>query len=406
MWKKPLLAIACLIGFQVVAPLLAEEAQPLPSSTIDLATFGYSKAKSAYISDKKAFRDLSLLVQDDKSRLSFVSPDTVAVYFTRTATKTDGEAGKASATMEALFIDVDARKLIKRQSWNTLKRQWFNESYDTESRVMEVHNGFLVHAGGMLELYTPDLRLVNKYDLCTDEPECKGMWSVKVAPGGDVIYVQPFAQLNRVRSGTVSYFAGADDANGRWLRSDSFQKIGDQNYFGGPDSISNNAIVTKRAHCLDLQGIGEPSHHLSCSRPVADGFPTFLNDREILSIHDDGFSVLSTGGTEIWTKGGIDPGGRRTVFVSNHRRSMDGSRFAVSLSGLKKKIEFDGVLLARGPLETILIYDESCRQNVFSVAYRIGAHDSDFALSPDGHTLAVLEGTTINVYTLPGANCR
>jgi hypothetical protein len=84
---------------------------------------------------------------------------------------------------------------------------------------------------------------------------------------------------------------------------------------------------------------------------------------------------------------------------------MDGSRFAVSLSGLKKKIEFDGVLLARGPLETILIYDESCRQNVFSVAYRIGAHDSDFALSPDGHTLAVLEGTTINVYTLPGANC-
>ena len=406
MWKKLFLAIACLIGFAVVAPLLAKEAQPLPSAMIDLSTLGYRKANAVHVSDKEAFRNSALFMQDDQSRLSFVSPNTLAVYFTLLFNGTDAETRPSSGyQMEAFFVDVDARKLIKRQNWNTLKRQWFNDSYDTEGRVIEVHNGFLVHAGGMLELYTPDLRLVNKYNLCTDEPECKGMWSVKAAPGGDVIYVQPFAQLNQVRRGTVSYFAGAGEANGRWLRSESFQKIGNQNYFGGPDSISNNAIVTEMAHCLDLQGIGEPSHHLSCSNPVAYGFPTFLNDREILSVHDDGFSVLSTEGTEIWTKGGSDPSGRRTFFVGSHRRSMDGARFAVSLSG-SKKVEFDGVRLARGPFETIVVYDEKCRQRVFNVTYRIGARDSDFALSPDGRTLAVLAGAAINVYKLPDANCR
>jgi hypothetical protein len=408
MCKKLTLAIVLLLALEEGATSTEKVPQPAPTSTVDLAILGYSKANPVYPSNKESFRDLTLLMQDEDSRLSFVSGNVLAVYFNRPSDKT--EAG-ASATptyrMEVFFLNLDSGKLIEHRTWTTLKRQWFNDSYDTEGRIMEVHAGFLVHASGKLELYSPDLRLVRSHDLRGDSSGPTGMWSVAVAPGGDTIHIQPSAQqASQVRHGSVSYFTGEGEAEGSWLRSDSFEKIGSQLYFGGPDSISNDALVTKRAHCLDLQRIGERSRHLSCSKPAADGIPMFLNDREILSVHYAGFSLLSTQGTEAWTVGGPDPGIRRTLLVGSHQRSMDGSRFAISLTAYKKKVEFDGIPVARSPLETMAVYDETCRRSIFSVSTPEGRADSVFALSPDGRTLAVLAGATVSIYRLPEATCR
>jgi hypothetical protein len=407
MCKKLILVIVFLLGLEAGAASTGKEPEPAPTSIVDLAILGYGNAKPVYRSNKESFRDLTLLMQDEHSRLSFVSANTLAVYFSRLFGKTEGEhATSPRYQMEVFFLDLDSGKLIEHRTWKTLKRQWFNDSYDTEGRVMAVHTGFLVHASGKLELYSPDLRLVNSYDPCADDSGCTGMWSVAVAPGGNTIHVQPSAQTNQVRHGSVSYFTGTGEAEGSWLRSGSFQRIGSQLYLSGPDSISNDAIVTKRAHCLDLQRIGEPSRHLSCSKPAADGLPMFLNDHEILSVHYSGFSVLSTQGTEVWTVGASDPRIRRTLLVGSHQRSMDGSRFAISLTAYKKKVEFDGMPIARSPLDTIVVYDEICRQRVFGVTTPGEPADSAFALSPDGRTLAVLAGTAISIYKLPDANCR
>ena len=103
---------------------------------------------------------------------------------------------------------------------------------------------------------------------------------------------------------------------------------------------------------------------------------------------------------------GPDPGIRRSLFVGSHQRSMDGSRFAISLTAYKKKIEFDGIPVARSPLETIVVYDESCRRSVFSVTTPGGSAGSAFAFSNDGRILAVLAGTVINIYKLPESACR
>lgn len=395
MCKKLILVIVCLLSIEAGAASTGKKPQPAPTSIVDLAILGYGKAKPVYRSNTESFRDLTLLMQDDHSRLSFVSADTLAVYFT-----------SPSYQMEVFFLDVDSGKLIEHRTWKTFKRQWFNDSYDTEGRVMAVHTGFLVQARGKLELYSPDLRLVNTYDPCADDSGCTGMWSVAVAPGGDTIHVQPSAQTNQVRLGSVSYFTGTGEAEGSWLRSSSFQRIGSQLYFSGPDSISNDAIVTKRAHCLDLQRIGEPSRHLSCSKPAADGLPMFLNDHEILSVHYTGFSVLSTQGTEVWTVGVRSGHSPRILLAGSHQRSMDGSRFAISLTAYKKKVEFDGMPIARSPLDTVVVYDETCRQRVFGVTPHEDPADSAFALSPDGRTLAVLTGMAISIYKLPDANCR
>jgi hypothetical protein len=342
-------------------------------------------------------------MQDGHSRLSFVSENVLAVYFNRSPEQKN-EGTSPTYRMEVFFVSTDSGRVIEHRTWSTLKRQWFNDSYDTEGRILEVRNGFLVDASAKLELYSPDLKLVKTYDLRGDASTPTEMWSIAVAPGGDLIHIQPSAQTTQVRRGTVSYFTGTDETDSTWLRSDSFENAGTVRYFGGIHSVSHDSIVTKMAHCLDLEQAGRSTRHLTCTRPAATGLPTFLNDVEVLSVYYTGFSVLSTNGTQLWTAGGFDPGTHRALMIENHRKSMSGSRFAISLTGYKRKAVFDSVPVARSPLHTIVAYDERCRQQISSVTPAL-SDLSDFALSPEGNTLAVLTGTTISVYALPDASC-
>jgi len=148
--------------------------------------------------------------------------------------------------------------------------------------------------------------------------------------------------------------------------------------------------------------MGEPPHRISCSKPPA-GLPMFLNDNEILSVGVTEFSILSTQGTLIWRVGEPDPGvRRRPQEIDDDQRSMDGSRFALAVTAYRKKAMFDGIYLPRSPLDTIVVYDELCRQHVFTLT--IPAR-TPYALSPEGRILAVLSDTTLMVYALPKATC-
>lgn len=396
------ISLVFLMG-SVLGSHVSDSSQSLPVRLrIDLPQAMHPPAGS-YHSNKDVFRDLTLLMQDGHVRLSFVSENMLAVYFNRPPDQNGGGPG-ASYPMEVFFVSTDSGKLIEHRTWGTLKRQWFNDSYDTEGRILEVRNGFLVDAHAKLELYSPDLRLEKTYDLRGNASASTGMWSVSVAPGGDVIHIQPSEQTTQVRRGSVSYFTDAGEMESTWLRSDSFEHAGTLRYLGSIHSVSHDSIVTKRAHCLDLEQAGKPPRHLTCSPPANTGVPTFLNDEEVLSVYYTGFSVLSTNGKEIWSAGGSDPGVRRTLAIESHARSMSGSRFAISLTGYKRKAVFDNVPVAHSPLHTVIAYDECCRQPIFSITPTIPTV-ADFALSPEGHTLAILAGTTISLYTLPDASC-
>lgn len=370
---------------------------------IDLPQITSRVANSISQGNADVFRDLTLLMQDGHSQLSFVSENVLAVYFSHPPEQND-KGASATYRMDVFFINTDSGELIEHRTWSTFKRQWFNDSYDTEGRILEVRNGFLVDASAKLELYSPDLKLVKTYDLRGNASTSTGMWSVAVATGGDLIHIQPSEQTTQVRRGTVSIFTGAGETESKWLRSDSFEQTGTLSYFGGIHSASHDSIVAKRAHCLDLEQAGRPTRHLTCSSPASTGLPTFLNDAEVLSVYYTGFSVLSTNGTELWSAGSSDRGIHRALMIGNHQRSMSGSRFAISLTGYKRKAVFDSVPVAHSPLYTIIAYDEHCRQRVFSMTPTISALEG-FALSPEGRTLAVLTGTTISLYTLPAVSC-
>lgn len=400
---RVLISLALLVGSLLSSHASDSSQTPPVKLRIDLPQMVSRSAKSVSHNDKDAFRDLTLQMQDGHRRLSFVSENVLAVYFN--GPPEQNNAGTSTTySMDVFFVNTDSGRVLEQRTWSTLKRQWFNDSYDTEGRILEVRNGFLVEASGKLELHSPDLKLVKTYELRGDASASTGMWSVVVVPGGDLIHIQPSEQTTQVRRGAVSYLTGAGETESNWLRSDSFEQTGTLSYFGGIHSASHDSIVAKRAHCLDLEQAGRPTRHLTCSSPASTGLPAFLNDAEVLSVYYTGFSVLSTNGTELWSAGSSEPGIHRALMIVNHKRSMSGSRFAISLTGYKRKAVFDSVPVAHSPLHTIIAYDERCRQRVFSVTPTISAVE-DFALSPEGRTLAILSGTTISVYSLPDPSC-
>jgi hypothetical protein len=145
-----------------------------------------------------------------------------------------------------------------------------------------------------------------------------------------------------------------------------------------------------------MQVVGEPPRNLCCSDPCRLRLPEFLSDDEIVSIYPNGFSVLRANGENLW---GREEPSTRTRVIGNHKRSLNGSRFAISLSGDGRTV-FDHVNLEKGHL-TILVYDNPARTQVFHLDAGSGAKQVDFDLSPDGAVLAVLLDDVVRLYKLP-----
>lgn len=404
MGKTRILVVALLLGLPVILASPLKEQLPTPTLSVNLASLGYNPPKPPSHTDREVFHDLTILMQESGTNFTFVDRNVAAVYFTRPSEKNQ-HGSSSDYQMEVFFVNTDSGKLIERRIWNTLRRQWFDNSYDSEGKIMEVRNGFLVQANARLELYSPDLRLVKSYDLKANFSDAMGMWNTEVAPGGEVIHVQPSEKVSQAGHGNVSYFAGGGgETEGVWLRADSFEKIATQTYYPGANVISNNSIVSPRIHCVDIQPIGERARHLHCT-DFAPGNPTFLNDNEIVVGYGTNFVVFSTQGTELWKVGAPDPGSDRKLELGVGSRSLDGSRFVVSASALKRNVEFAGVPIGRWLGGTLLVFDENCRERVFSVTR--DKHSMGFvALSSDGGTMAVLTESTLDMYKLPVASCN
>ncbi len=126
-----------------------------PFLEIRLRDLGYQPTQEYHYSGTGIPRDLSILNDDTKKRLAFISDKVLAVYFSHLPVAGNGGAAD-SRSMEALFVDPNSGSLISRKSWITRKRKWVNERWDTQARILPVQDGFLVHAGDSLTLYSVD----------------------------------------------------------------------------------------------------------------------------------------------------------------------------------------------------------------------------------------------------------
>ncbi len=392
--KKTLaLILTVLLGFNAVSAATSKGPLPAPALTIDLATLGYP-AETQPFSDTDIFADRL-------THFTFVSESVLAVYFTRPKRETD--EGDLPRRLEVFFVDINSGKLIEHRTWKTLRKQWSGDGYDTEGTICAVRGGFLVQANATLQLYSHDLRLLKSLDLRASTAKSSAMWSVKSAPGGDMIQVQPGSSLTQVHHGAISWFEGGDSGASIWLRSDTFEQIGTQTYFPGDRTVSENSIVAQRFDCLDImKRSGEPTRHLYCPEHQGVEYLEFLTNDEIIISLNTQFVVLSTQGAEIWKAGEPDPGvSNRRFYIGLPIPSMDGSRFAVYLTPYKRHSDFDGVRLRKG-FRSVFVYDGHSRQHIFVAAVDKKLMELS-ALSTNGATLAIKVGKTVAVYKLPPA---
>ena len=347
-----------------------------PVLEIHLRDLGYQPAREYHYGGTGIPRDLSILNDDTKKRLTLLDEKTLVVYVSHNQLQTQKDGPPQSRNMEAFFVDTHSGALILHKTWPTIKRHWVNERWDTQARVLDVRGGFLVHAGLSLTLYSAGQKEKGAVPL-EDGPS----WAAVVAPMGRTIHLQRI---------------DGDQAEGEWLASDTLKKLQSQREVPGITSSSDHAVVTKLAHCVQMQVVSEPPRNLCCSDPCRLGLPEFLGDDDILSVYPNGFRVLSADGENLWGREGPDT---KTRVIGNHKRSLTGNRFAISLSGNGHTV-FDHVKLEMGQL-TILVYDNPARMQVFQLDVGSVTKQVDFDVSPDGSVLAVLLDDVVRLYKLP-----
>ena len=346
-----------------------------PFLEVRLSDIGFRAGTTKPISGHGIPLDLGLLNDDAKTRVAFVADDMLAVYASHYHAATLDNP-QESRDMQAVIIDTVSGKLIAERTWPTIQRRWLNERWDTQARIMAISEGFLVHAGNSLMLYSPTLE-VRKKLLLEESPE----WAVTVPSGGRTIHLQ------RIESGDIS-------ATGMWFDLEKLVILKTQNEMAGATSASESAAVTKLGHCIQLQAVQEAPRNLLCSQPDRLGLPMFLSGQEVLSVYRNGFSVMSDSGETLWGRDGASIKNAR--LIASHRRSLDGSRFALLLWGGRRTC-FDGINIPKSQA-VVIVYDRFLRARLRSIA--VGHLCGDFDLSPDGSVLAVVVGNVVRLYKI------
>ena len=380
---------------------ISQVATPPPEREINLRGVGVEPPKALKYENSEIFSDLSLLFDDDNLRILFINEGELAVYFSdpvdeRTTRGTDPSSSTPSHRMEAFFISLDNGSLVSHQVWQTRRRRFISDTYDSQARILAVRDGFLVHAGNILALYSPKLQ--KKHEIQFD-PSLE--YAAIVAPGGDDFFLEQSSPGVPVSSDGVSMVVQGDSehmpiAHGEWRSSATFEKLRSMNLYPGTAvSVASDAFAWRGAQCLELQRADASKSHVCCGDPCGYGGPKFVSDKELISCYLSGFQVLSIGGESLWGRRAADP---EVHLVEGCVPSLDGSRFAIAASW-NHRTEFDGTEIPRGSI-TFIVYDRSRRAKVFNVVVK--SEDAyQFALSPSGDRLAILSGTTLFVYRIP-----
>lgn len=118
---RVLISLALLMGSVLGSHASDSSQSPPVQLMIDLPQILSRSANPVYHGDKEAFRNLTLLMQDVHSRLTFVSENVLAVYFNRPPEQ-NNEGTSATYSMEVFFVSTDSGGVIEHRTWSTLKR--------------------------------------------------------------------------------------------------------------------------------------------------------------------------------------------------------------------------------------------------------------------------------------------
>jgi hypothetical protein len=389
------LFMVCAVLFLNVAGAMCSQnnlATPIPKWTVKLDTFGWHPPRS--ISDREFFKDFTIAkleALDSNTKICFVSNDVVAAYHTNEEGRDWRTAGR---WLEVFFISAKDGRLLDKKKWPTVARGNESDRIDSESRLVPLSDGrFLVFANRTMMLYGNNLELLGEERL---EPSTSGdLWSAQSVAGGHKIFLRHQSASKQ----QATYF---------WLSPETFRPISQMSGFSGLKF--SVAVTAGDGFVLTGAGFSGPGRSTGIARIGLDGSTTIVCSDEIC--RDGGPSMVSSRLIAISGRYGIGVLDLEHKLLWSHQISstrfdfnllasiktaMSGNRFAVWMDSTYK-IQFDGVKVSDWP--KLLLYNTSDPHHLLAIPFDHRPGQSDFALSPDGGEVAILDGTRIKLYAV------
>ena len=331
--------------------------------------------------------------------ISFVGTDKVLVYETETtgqlSTRGDPEIS-SEFRLHLSVLDAQAGALELTRDWNT---------HLHSAQVLATAGGVLVKTGGILRLYSQDFEEARELRISQDP---SGNFFVSTSASGRTIAICQYQ--TRAKGYRYSSHVEVFDADNLKLKFswDQFPPIFRM-------SLSDTSFVMTHTGVVNVEKFGghegrsltsQSSH--DCGRRA-----TILSDESILLQDCDAIRLISSTGSSHTLESFDDRGSRvlrdpkckpynPTITPTSVSVASGGSRFvAVSLPTVETETQL--LQESRQCLSAfnLTVYDLALKRQISSINIDPAPEkDFDFALSPDGSRLAVLNDQTVSVYAL------
>ena len=284
------------------------------------------------------------------------------------------------------LLNANSGKLILTKDWGTRVH---------DSAVQVTTGGVLVMTGGIVGLYSADFAKVRNLVLPLDNSvlpldEYRGLIT-RVSATGKTIMVE---RRNQKRN-----LSRLDVFDGSTLEP---KQSWEQSWLLSYESISDAGIATAYSglHKILVADFGGKRWNAIAK---TTGFcasmnePSFVTDDRLV-YGCDGLIVASTDGRVLMTDSfpkGDTQSGKASV-------AQEGEFVAVSLNSKEVKKHLLTEVNVRLTAMRVVVYDLALKKRAFAVDVDpLPKNDYDFALSPDGSKLAILNDRKVSVYSVP-----
>lgn len=328
------------------------------------------------------------LMDENRAGITFLDNDRVIAYEVTVDTgkfsSREGPDISSPFRLHAYFLDVTSGRIGFSKEWGTSAH---------ESFIQDASGGFLVRTGNLLRFYSKDLAEVQQMPL--PHPDPYEGWEVRTSPSGKTILVNHYIREKKRRL-DVSRFELLDGSTFQvkqsWTESPSLKE-------GDVYSISDTAMIKHQydhgTYYTILSQFGSKLWKPVWKESEENCGSTFVTD----GLFVFGCRQLSL----VTTKGAVlmmDSFGKGESRNWKIATAQNGQALAISLNRSKGTDFWDTGKGIRLVATHLVVYDLFRKTRVLTVDVDpLPKNDYDFALSPDGSKLAVLNDHKVSVYS-------
>ncbi len=342
-----------------------------------------------------------LLLDNNRAGITFLDNKKVLVY------EVDYERGRLSSRESPQISSPFGLhvSLLEAQSGKlTLTKDWGTRFHSTGVQVTT--GGVLVRTGGIVKLYSPDFAQSRDLPLVLDSD---GSFFTNVSASGSTIVI------SRIVEKQHDLFSHLDVFDANTLKIRRSWDLHPPLYYN--PSISDERIAIAYGHGIALSEFGSTDWSTVLDFPklrcaAGNGTPTMVSN-ELIVLRDCKEVLLLTASGKSFPLGAFIGGDAATPStecepydgrISDKAAVASGARLvALTLPTLyiKKHLLSEARTCLAGL--QVAVYDVVLKKRVFTVNVDpLPKNDYDFALSPDGSKLAILNDRNVSVRSVPG----